>query len=216
MRQFYGVPTHFFPYWGFGWVQPLPLSAMYALYAMIGGAALCLMLGIAARPAAALAALAFGYAHFCDKANYLNHYYLITLLLGLLACLPVDREFSLRVFRRPSERRGQVRAWVLYLLRFQIGVVYVFGGLAKLNSDWLMHAEPLRIWLSANAELPILGRILNEPWAGILFQLVRRAVRLVRRAALALSSDARARVRGSAAISRAHGAACFASACSPG
>jgi len=169
VRQFYGVPKHFFPYWGFGWVQPLPLPAMYALYAMIGGAALCLMLGIAARPAAALAALAFGYAHFCDKANYLNHYYLITLLLGLLACLPVDREFSLRVVRRPSERRGQVRAWVLYLLRFQIGVVYVFGGLAKLNADWLMHAEPLRIWLSANAELPILGRILNEPWAGMLF-----------------------------------------------
>jgi len=169
VRQFYGVPTHFFPYWGFGWVRPLPLSGMFALYAVIAGAALCLMLGIVARPAAALAALAFGYAHFCDKANYLNHYYLITLLLGLLACLPVDREFSLRAFRRPSERRGQLRAWVLYLLRFQIGLVYVFGGLAKLNSDWLLHAEPLRIWLSANAELPILGPILHEPWAGMLF-----------------------------------------------
>jgi vitamin K-dependent gamma-carboxylase len=169
VRQFYGVPRHFFSYWGFTWVRPLPLVGMYALYALIAGAAFCLMLGIAARVAAALAALAFGYAHFCDKANYLNHYYLITLLLGLLAFLPVDREFSLRVVHRPSERRGQVRAWVLYLLRFQIGVVYVFGGLAKLNADWLLHAEPLRIWLSANAELPILGRVLNESWAAFAF-----------------------------------------------
>lgn len=169
VRQFYGVPTHFFSYWGFEWVRPLPLFGMYALYAVIAVAAACLMLGIAARAAAAVAALGFGYAHFCDKANYLNHYYLITLLFALLALLPVDREFSLRVWRRPRERMGQVRAWVLYLLRFQIGVVYVFGGVAKLNADWLLYAEPLRIWLSVNGELPVLGRILVEPWAAFLF-----------------------------------------------
>jgi len=169
VRQFYAVPRHFFPYWGFAWIRPLPIAGMYALYAAIAGAALCLMLGIASRAASAIGALAFGYAHFCDKANYLNHYYLITLLLGLFAFLPVDRELSLRVWRRPSERCGQVRAWVLYVLRFQIGVVYVFGGLAKINRDWLLCAEPLRIWLSANAELPILGRALNEPWAAFAF-----------------------------------------------
>jgi len=169
VREFYGLPSHFFPYWGFGWVRPLPLAGMHALYAAVVGAAVCLMLGIASRPAAAIAALAFGYAHFCDKSNYLNHYYLITLLLVLFASVPADREFALRVRRRSCERCGQVRAWALYLLRFQIGVVYVFGGLAKLNADWLMHAEPLRIWLSANAELPVLGRILNEPWAGFVF-----------------------------------------------
>jgi len=169
VREFYGVPRHFFSYWGLAWVRPLPLPGMYALYAVIAGAALCLMLGIAARAAAAVAALGFGYAHFCDKANYLNHYYLITLLLGLLAFLPVDCEYSARAWRRPSERQGQVCAWVLYLLRFQIGVVYVFGGLAKLNADWLGHAEPLRIWLAANAELPVLGRVLSEPWAAFVF-----------------------------------------------
>ena len=169
VHEFYGVPTHYFSYWGFEWVRPLPLVCMYALYLSIAGAALCLTLGVASRVAAGVGALTFGYAHFCDKANYLNHYYLITLLLVLLAFLPVDREFSLRAFCRPTERRGQVRAWVLYLLRFQIGVVYVFGGLAKLDTDWLLHAEPLRIWLSANAELPVLGRILNEPWAAFVF-----------------------------------------------
>jgi vitamin K-dependent gamma-carboxylase len=169
VREFYGVPTHFFSYWGFEWVQPLPLAGMYALYVVIALAAACVMLGIASRAASTIGALCFGYAHFCDKANYLNHYYLITLLLALLAFLPVDREFSLRSLLRPCERKGQVRAWVLYLLRFQIGVVYVFGGVGKLNADWLLRGEPLRIWLSANAELPIFGRFLTEPWTAHLF-----------------------------------------------
>jgi len=169
VREFYAVPTHFFSYWGFAWIRPLPIACMYALYAAMAGAALCLMLGVASRAAAATGALAFGYAHLCDKANYLNHYYLITLLLALFALLPADRELSLRVWLRPSQRCGQVRAWVLYLLRFQIGVVYLFGGLAKLNEDWLLHAEPLRIWLSANAELPLLGRLLSQPWSAFAF-----------------------------------------------
>lgn len=67
---------------------------------------------------------------------------------------------------------------MLWLLRFQIGVVYVFGGLAKLGSDWLLHGEPLRIWLAANAELPVLGRFFGRPsmalamsWCGMLFDL---------------------------------------------
>src|SRR6185295_19142266 len=66
----------------------------------------------------------------------------------------------------------------LWILRFQVGVVYVFGGIAKLGSDWLIHGEPLRIWLAANAEMPVLGRLFSErwfaigmSWAGMLFDL---------------------------------------------
>jgi len=95
VREFYGIPTHFFSYWGFAWVKPLPLGGMYALYALLALAAACLTLGVLSRGAAAIGALCFGYAHFCDKANYLNHYYLTTLLLALLAVLPVDRALSL-------------------------------------------------------------------------------------------------------------------------
>jgi vitamin K-dependent gamma-carboxylase len=167
--EYYLKPKRFFHYWGFGWVHPFSAPGMYALYTLIAAAALCILLGVVYRAAALLFSLAFSYAHFCDKSNYLNHYYLISLLGCLFATLPLDREFSLRVWRRPSERRGQVRAWVLYLLRFQIAVVYIFGGIGKLGSDWLIHGEPLHIWLAANEELPILGRILLEPWAGLAF-----------------------------------------------
>ncbi len=169
VRDFYLRPTHFFSYWGFGWVRPLPGFGMYVLYCVIALAAACIALGVAYRAAASVFALCFSYAHLCDKTNYLNHYYLVSLLGCLLIVLPLDREFAWRVARRPEARRGQVRAWVLYLLRFQIGVVYAFGGIAKLGSDWLLHGEPLRIWLSANAELPILGRWLAQPGAGVIF-----------------------------------------------
>ena len=169
VKDFYRTPSHFFHYWGFGWVRPLPGLGMYAVYAAIAAAALCIALGLRQRIAACVCALAFSYAHFCDKANYLNHYYLISLVCCLCAVLPLDRELSVRVWRRPSERRGQVRVWVLYLLRLQIGVVYVFGGIGKLGADWLWYGEPLRIWLSANAGLPVLGRLLVQPWAGLAF-----------------------------------------------
>lgn len=160
VHEYYGAPRVFFRYWGLSWIQPFSALGMYALYGMVAFSALCVALGIYYRAAALTLALGFSYAHLCDKANYLNHYYLISWLALLLVLLPLDRA---------SVRRGQVRAWVLYLLRFQLGVVYVFGGIGKLGSDWLVHGEPLRIWLSANAELPVLGRWFQEPWAGPAF-----------------------------------------------
>jgi hypothetical protein len=45
-----------------------------------------------------------------------------------------------------------------------VGFVYFFGGIAKLKYDWLFAAQPLRIWLSANEHLPIVGHLLTEKW----------------------------------------------------
>ncbi|HYP90816.1 MAG TPA: HTTM domain-containing protein [Polyangiaceae bacterium] len=174
----YQTPRHFFHYWGFEWVRPWPGNGMYVHYAVMAAAAACIALGVAYRPACVVFALSFSYAHLCDKANYLNHYYFISLVSGLMALMPLDREASLRVYFAPEQRRVSARAWVLYLLRFQVGVVYVFGGIGKLGRDWLLHAEPLRIWLSANVELPLLGRFFEEravalafSWAGLIFDL---------------------------------------------
>jgi vitamin K-dependent gamma-carboxylase len=64
----------------------------------------------------------------------------------------------------------------VWLLRFQIGVVYVFAGLAKAKADWLLHGQPLNAWLAARTETPLIGRFFDEPnvalamsWAGFLF-----------------------------------------------
>jgi hypothetical protein len=65
---------------------------------------------------------------------------------------------------------------MVWLVRFQVGVVYVFAGLAKLKADWLLDGQPLNLWLAARTEAPILGGLFAEPaaalamsWAGFLF-----------------------------------------------
>jgi hypothetical protein len=52
----------------------------------------------------------------------------------------------------------------LNILRFQVAVVYVFAGLAKFNADWLFRAQPLRIWLAARGDMPLLGHWLGQLW----------------------------------------------------
>jgi hypothetical protein len=53
---------------------------------------------------------------------------------------------------------------VVWLLRFQVGVVYVFAGLAKAQPDWLVHAQPLNVWMSARSDTPLVGPWLDERW----------------------------------------------------
>ena len=36
--------------------------------------------------------------------------------------------------------------WTYFILRFQFCLVYIFGGIAKLNYDWL-HGHPVKEWL---------------------------------------------------------------------
>jgi vitamin K-dependent gamma-carboxylase len=162
-------PHYFFHFWGLSWVRPLPGPLMYALFAVLALAALCIALGFAYRASCVVFLLGFTYAHACDKAQYLNHYYLVSLLALLMCLLPLDRELSVRVWRKPEQRRGQLRSYALWLLRFQIAVVYVFGGIGKLGADWLLRGEPLRIWLRADADLPIIGHFAHAPWFPFLF-----------------------------------------------
>lgn len=165
----YLVPTHFFPYWGLGFVHPLPGPWMYVLYGVMAGSSALIALGWIYRPAAIVFALTFAWGHFSDKSNFLNHYYLVSLLSIWLALLPLDRELSIRAWHRKVERRSHIRRWMLVCLQFQVGIVYALGGIAKLGGDWLFRAEPLRIWLLANTELPVLGRYFHERWAAYAF-----------------------------------------------
>src|SRR5690606_19374 len=82
----------------------------------------------------------------------------------LLAFLPANAAWSLDARRDPSIRRTEVPAWMIWLVRFQVGIVYVFAGLAKAKIDWLFHGLPLELWLSARTELPIIGGLFTISW----------------------------------------------------
>lgn len=176
VERFYVEPTFHFTYWGFGWVAPLPAAGMNALFVGLGVAALCITIGLAYRFAALVFFVGFTYVHLLDVSNYLNHYYLVSLLALLLCVLPLHRAGSLDARLRPSLHSATLPAWMLYLVRVQVGLVYFFAGLAKLQPDWLLHAQPLGIWLNARTDTPLIGPFLDEhlvalamSWAGFLF-----------------------------------------------
>lgn len=160
----YVEPHFFFKYWGFSWVTVWPRWGMYAHYAVLAGLALAITLGYRTRLAAALFFLGFTYLELMDVTNYLNHYYLVSLLALQLVFLPTDRVWSLAARRRPATGPAAVPQWVVYVLRLQIGIVYCNAGLAKLGSDWLLHAQPLGIWLAARTETPLIGPWLGTEW----------------------------------------------------
>jgi surface polysaccharide O-acyltransferase-like enzyme len=100
-------------------------------------AAACVMVGFLYRIAAPLFFLAFTYFFLLDQTRYMNHFYLVCLISFLMCFLPAERAFSVDALLRRSIRSDVVPAWTLWLLRAQVGIPFFYGGIAKLNSDWV-------------------------------------------------------------------------------
>lgn len=176
VREAFALPTFFFPLWPFEAVlRPLPGWGMHAVYGAICLFSFSLAAGLFTRFSAVVVCILFTYAHFLDLTNYLNHYWLVTLLTALMAILPVGRTLSLDARLHPSKRRDEVPAWVLFTFRFQVGLVYFFAGLAKVKSDWLLAAQPLRTWLLANTDTPVLGVFFRQEWVAFVMSWVGAA-----------------------------------------
>ena len=168
IEKFYIQPRFFFSYSGFEFVQPLG-AYTYLIFALCAAAALLVTLGYYYRPAIILFFLSFTYIELMDKTTYLNHYYFVSVLSLMLVFLPAHAYFSLDARRRPKLAAPYVPRWTIDALKLLLGIVYFYAGLAKINSDWLLHAMPLKIWLSTHYELPVLGKLLQQPWAPYVF-----------------------------------------------
>jgi hypothetical protein len=70
--------------------------------------------------------------------------------------------------QHPEIYSDTIPAWPIWLLRAQIGIVYFYAAIAKINADWLLHAEPLKMWLSARTDFPIIGQFFDEAWMAYL------------------------------------------------
>lgn len=157
VKTLYIDPTYYFTYYGFEWVKPLGSVGMYLLFGVMIISLLGIILGLYYRLNTSLFFIAFTYVELIDKSNYLNHYYLISLISFLLIFIPTHSYFSLDCLRKPALLTKKINLWSVDILKIQIGMVYVFAGLAKLNSDWLLEALPLKIWLPAKANVPLIG-----------------------------------------------------------
>ena len=146
-------------------LKPLSKPYLWLIFYVLQISTAGIMLGLFTRISLIVFTSAFGYFFFMESAPYSNHYYLIFLLSFLMCFGHSGSIFSLDSLINKNTRREQVDYWELFLLRFQICVVFLFGGLAKLNADWLIHAEPL--YLDLVKHLSFLGYPLQEKWMAV-------------------------------------------------
>lgn len=174
VHRYYIEPEFYFKFPFFEWVPSLGNPGMYVLFAIYAVAGLAVMVGFRYRITMPLLTFVVAWVFLIDAAHYLNHYYFVV-MLGLVLCLiPTHRALSLDA-RRPSEQLTHVPAWMLWLVRFQIGIVYVFAGVAKINMDW-MRGEPMHLWLRySDAVIPFQDELWfaqTLSWCGLLFDLL--------------------------------------------
>ena len=162
-------PVVNFTYYGFDWLKPLPGDGMYYLFIVIGILSIFIMVGFKYRISTILFFFAFTYMFLIDQTRYLNHFYLISLVSFVLIFIPAHKAFSIDSWWNKKLRTDFVPAWSLWLLRFQISIPYFFGGIAKINEDWL-NGKPLDMWLPTLApRFPILGEFFRETWFAYFF-----------------------------------------------
>lgn len=169
IEELYISPDFHFTYYGFSWVQSFGNPGMYVLFGVCGLAAFAMMLGLYYRISSVLFFLSFAYIELIDKANYLNHYFFITVIAFLMMLLPAHKAWSLDVIRKPKLLQRTIPYWMVFVLILQLSITYFFAGVAKLNSDWLFEALPLKIWLPTHAEMPIVGSLLSQEWTAYVF-----------------------------------------------
>lgn len=169
ITDLYVKPAFYFPLLDMRWAKPLGSAGMHLLFLVMAISALLITLGWFYRIAIIAFFLSFTYVEIIDVTNYLNHYYFISIVSFLLIFLPVNRYFSIDTRRNPSLQRTYVPAWTTGIIRLQLGLVYFFAGLAKLNYDWLIEALPMKIWLPAKSYLPVVGPLMYKEWVAYLF-----------------------------------------------
>lgn len=177
IEKLYLEPTFHFSYYGFSWIKPIG-NYTYVLFVVCGLSALFIAIGYKYRIAIIIFFLSFTYIEFMDKTTYLNHYYFISVVSFVLIFLPANVTFSVdNLFSK--KKYVNIPKWTIDIIKIPLAVVYFYAGLAKINSDWLFRAMPLKIWLPSKYDFPLIGTNLMQQdwfhyamsWSGMLYDL---------------------------------------------
>lgn len=177
VEYYFGRVPHHLSYFGFEWVRALDLNGMRRVYYLMAFAAVGVGFGLFYRVSAVLLFVTFTYTFLAEAAQFQNHYYLMCLVAFLLVLIPAHRSFSIDSILVPDKASGVIPNWCRWLLMLQLAIPYVYGGIAKLNGDWL-HAMPVGLWVSEKSHLPLIGPLLTErstawliSYTGVIFDL---------------------------------------------
>ena len=163
IEEFYILPEFHFSYYGFEWAKPIG-EYTYILFLICFISTVFITLGYKYRVSIIIFFLSFTYIELMDKTTYLNHYYFISILSFLLIFIPLNSKFAIDSFLK-KKSFSKVPSWTIDSIKLLITIVYLYAGIAKINSDWLFEAMPLKIWLTSKYDLPLIGEfLLQENW----------------------------------------------------
>ena len=171
-------PQFTFNFIGFEFLQPLPGDGMYYYYALMGLAGLAVMVGYKYRWSMGLYTVMWSCVYLMQKSSYNNHYYLLMLLCLLMCILPAHRYYALDAAQQPEQRSISMPRWCLWLMIFQLWIVYTYASIAKWYPDWISTKVPENL-MAARAHYLLIGDWLQQHWVhisitwiGILFDLL--------------------------------------------
>ncbi len=194
-----------YPYAGFGWLPTISPAVGSGLLTLLAIAGIAVCVGWRTRFFNVLLTLAFTTCFVHDAQFFNNHYILICWACFLTSFTDWGAWGSVDALQRAYSRwrtvavsteetealksddattrhpapmpAGYVPYWQLLALQFLFSVPYTYGAIAKLNEDWLYHAQPLVMWFQKEelaSSVPLgLGFTKWYPWfiayTGILF-----------------------------------------------
>lgn len=128
-----------------------------------------LALGLLPRIGAFLFMCCFGYLFLIDMAFYNNHYYLWCLVAFVFTVTDTHKTISvIDLFKRNIRKTVPVSSYVI--MGLLVSIVYFYGGIAKINYDWLQ-GQPMRL-VTKSRHYPypdLLGYFLS--YVGLIFDL---------------------------------------------
>jgi hypothetical protein len=192
LETYYTGVTFSFPYDGFEWLPLLSPGLMRWVVGLLAIGGLGMALGFAYRLSAILVFLTWGYLYALEatRTYWMSHYYLVLLGTFLMIWMPAARRYSLDA-RRAAPETAMIPFWPVFLLRGQLVITYFYAGLAKVNADWLLDAEPVRYFLSrphVTTPFDLVNRVLRSTefayfisYAGALFDLAVGFLLIIRK-----------------------------------
>ena len=165
VRRIFVDPEFTFNFIGFDFLQTFPGTGpqMYVYFIVMGIFGLMVMLGYRYRLAIIGYAIMWSAVYFMQKSAYNNHYYLLMLLLWIMALFPANASFSLDAKRNPSIRDQSMPRWVSLFIIAQLWIVYTYASVAKFYPDWLDGTAP-QLLMSGRKNTAIIGDLLQLSW----------------------------------------------------
>ncbi len=158
--------TYFIKYDYFEWVTLTSVENLKIIFLIGQIASFFITIGLFYRFSSLLVFFVWCYLFFTDLGHNNNHYYLIAMLLLALVVVNANEWGSIMNLKhKPSF----IPQWNYLLFKILIFIVYFYGGLAKLNWDWLS-GYPLKYWLAGREELgPYIQGLLEKDFTIYLF-----------------------------------------------